>query len=208
MQSEQFDQQLSQQYQHDKALHPLPKHITSAVLKQAASQQPPRWGLSWRNAQLALSCAMLAVLGYLLAQQQHDPRAPLYYQLVVSHSDNYKEVQQHSVSSDASATPLSAQQQYLDAAQRSQTFHRQTGLLRQQQQQWQISVCNDLLLTIDRQLVAQLELPLITPSLDAKPQWVEFTRNQYGQLVAIAPTSQGLSCPQPLGNSSPSQYNG
>lgn len=194
---EQFDQDLQQQYQHDKALHPLPQQVRQAIrqtaMRRVAARQRPDWRFSWRSAQLAVCSALLLVMGYLMQQPQ--PVAKQYYQIMLVHSAQYREVQQHSVSNvkadDHNATEY---QQYLAAAQDTEVFHRQVGLLRQQQQQWQISVCNELLLTIDTELLAQLKMPAAVRQAQ-QPQWVEFISNSHGQLLAIQPATQTLQCP-------------
>ncbi len=194
---EQFDQELQQQYQHDKALHPLPQQVRQtihqAAVRRAAARQGPAWRFSWRSAQLAICSALLLVMGYLLQQSQ--PVAKQYYQIVLTHNDQYRQVQQHSVSNVKTDQHSTTEyQQYLAAAQHTEVFHRQVGLLRQQQQEWQISVCNELLLTIDTELLAQLDMPKAVRQVQ-QPQWVEFVSNSRGQLVAIQPALQALLCP-------------
>lgn len=194
---QQFEQELQQQYQHDKALHPLPQQVRQAIhqtaVRRAASCQLPAWRFSWRSAQLAVCSALVLVMGYLLQQPQ--PAARHYYQIVVTQSEQYRQVQQHSVSNvKAAAEAATEYQQYLAAAQHTEVFHHQVGLLRQQQQHWQISVCNELLLTIDTELLAQLKMPPAVRQAQP-PQWVEFISNSRGQLVAIQPATQALLCP-------------
>ena len=195
---EQFEHKLRQQYQHEKAMHQLSSDAKRHILKQAKQLKPPLWQGLWRNTQLALSCAMLVVLGYLLlpALQRQPEQA---YQVVFSTSSQFKQVQQHSIA--AQATPAdalrhannAAYQQYLSASGRDVAFHQQIGLLQQQHEQWQISVCDELLLTVDRELLAQLHLPQ-QPERFAQQQWVEFISNQAGQLIAIIPATETLQC--------------
>ena len=87
------------------------------------------------------------------------------------------------------------QREYMTSAQHTMAFHQQIGLLRQQQQQWEISVCDELLLTIDKALLAQLHLSQ-QPEQFAAQQWVEFISDQQGQLIAIRPATGGLQCPK------------
>ena len=193
---EQFEQTLKQRYQHDQAMHPLPDKVRNAVLQQAAAKRRRSPVFNWRNVQLALSCAALTVLGYLLVLSPAQT-GPLYYQVVVSQSDGFGETQQHSLTEQKPATPNQAEhyQQYLASNSHSEAFHHQTGLLRQHQQQWSITVCNDLLLTIDMPLLAQLDIPNQIQAKPEQPQWVEFVQNRQGQLVAILPTDEALVCP-------------
>ena len=197
---EQFERDLQQQYQHEKARHAAPPQLSERIMQRAKPPVSQRWWPAWRNMQLALSSAFVLVLGYLLLLQQ--PSSPLYYQIVVTSDSQYREVQQHRITvqkeqalamlpGDAS----NAYQQYVETAQRNDAFHTQTGLLRQNAEQWQISVCNDLLLKVDRQLLAQLNV-VPTPDDFQLQQWVEFVSNDAGQLVAIRPTSTVLQCPQ------------
>ncbi|MDR6983993.1 hypothetical protein J2X32_002635 [Rheinheimera pacifica] len=196
---EQFEQKLQQQYQHDKACHVLPQRVSREIVRRASPVKRRSGMVLWRNTQLAMSCALLLLMGYLL--QPADKTTPLYYQIVVTQHEHYKEVQQHRLSPQTEHTALSQQadpsavyQQYTAAQQRSTAFHYHTGLLRQQAEQWQITVCDDLLLTIDRQLLSQINLQQHKLSDFGKQQWVEFVSNSAGQLVAIKPVSSGLYC--------------
>ncbi|MBU1307992.1 MAG: hypothetical protein KKE30_00490 [Gammaproteobacteria bacterium] len=194
---EQFDRELRQQYQHDKALHPLPQQVHRAIrqatARQRAAGKARNWRFSWRSAQLAVCSALLLVMAYLLQLPQ--PVTTQYYQVLLSHNEQYRQVQQHSVSTQVAAdTNATEYQHYIASTQHTEQFHRQIGLLRQQQQEWQISVCNDLLLTIDTQLLAQLAMPKAVRQ-PQPPQWVEFISNSRGQLVAIQPATQALLCP-------------
>ena len=192
---EQFEQELRQGYQHDKAMHPLPQRVCSTVLNHAAAQQTGKRAFSWRNLQLALSCAALSVLGYLLVLSPAQYTPP-YYQVVVTQSEGFNETQQHSLS-EQKPERIKAEryQQYLASNQHSEALHRQIGLLRQEPRQWSITVCNDLFLTIEPQLMAQLDIPRQMQTRLEQPQWVEFIRNHQGQLVAIRPASEALICP-------------
>lgn len=196
---EQFEQKLQQQYQHDKARHVLPQRVSHEIVRCARAAKPASGIGLWRNTQLAMSCALLLLMAYLL--QPAEKNAPLYYQIVVTQDEHYQEVQQHRLSEQPEHTALSlpsspadAYQHYTAIQQRSKAFHYHTGLLRQQAEQWQITVCDDLLLTIDRQLLSQLNLPEFNQNDFAQQQWVEFVSNNAGQLVAIKPVSSGLYC--------------
>uniref|UniRef100_A0A486XY60 Uncharacterized protein n=1 Tax=Rheinheimera sp. BAL341 TaxID=1708203 RepID=A0A486XY60_9GAMM len=199
-----FEQQLKQHYQHDKACHPLPEQIRTALDEKARQQQDISllrrlgWQGLWRNTQLALSCALVVVMGYLLIPFQSPQQ--WHYQISYSQDPTYSRVQHHSVSADATPTAIAlnntadaAYQQFLAAEQGTKAFHAQTGLLQQQADYWQIRVCNDLLVTIDKQLFSQLQR---SPDIDSLgQQWVEFISNPAGQLIAIRAANQALHCP-------------
>jgi hypothetical protein len=197
---EQFEQKLQQQYQHEKAKHVLSEQGRRKIVRQAQRLNRHRWLHHWRNIQLVLSCVFVMVLGFLLLTTPKT--APMYYKIVVTSDEQYREVQQHQISaqSDLSVAKLAnpgrqAYQHYRDLTQLGAAFHRHIGLLRQNDDQWQISVCNDLLLTIDRQLLQLVKLS--QPVADYQQlQWVEFIRDDAGQLLAITPSSAALQCPQ------------
>lgn len=192
---EQFEQELKHRYQHDKALHPLPAHIRDTVLRHAAAKQARHFAFNWRNLQLALACAALSVLGYLMVSSPAQ-QTPLYYQVTVLHDEGFNETQQHSVSEQKPQhAKADRYQQYLASNQHSEALHHQVGLLRRQQQEWSITVCNDLFLTITPQLMDKLDIPGQVHTRLEQPQWVEFIRNRQGQLVAIQPATEALVCP-------------
>jgi len=197
---EQFEQKLQQQYQHEKAKHVLSEQGRRKIVRQAQRLNRHRWLHHWRSIQLVLSCVFVMVLGFLLLTTPKT--APMYYKIVVTSDEQYREVQQHQISaqSDLAVAKLAnpgrqAYQHYRDLTQLGAAFHRHIGLLRQNDDQWQISVCNDLLLTIDRQLLQLVKLS--QPVVDYQQlQWVEFIRDDAGQLLAITPSSAALQCPQ------------
>ena len=194
---EQFDADLKQQFQHDKARHPMPAALRKDILRQANRKKRPAAPVIWRNIQLALCCALLVVFGTVLLPTQQAGQ-PQYYQITYSSNGQYREIQQHSITHDAqfavAELHLIGKQQYAASAGQTAAFHQQIGLLRQEQQQWQISVCDKLLLTIDTALLAQLYIPQ-EPTQFAAQQWVEFVSNQQGQLIAIKPVMTVLQCP-------------
>ncbi|MEO3865752.1 hypothetical protein [Rheinheimera fenheensis] len=194
-----FEQHLKQQFQHDKACHPLPRPIVNRVLAEARRQQQRKglkrigWPQLWRNTQLALSCALLVLLGYFLLPVAQQPK--WHYQISYAQDAQYRQIQHHTAgSAPGNATALAqAQQQYREAGANSNAFYAQTGLLRQEQQQWHIQICDELLLTIDKQLLSQIDLTIDRSALT--PQWVEFTQSSDGTLLAIKPAQQALQCP-------------
>jgi hypothetical protein len=196
---EQFDNKIQQQYRHEKAMHSLPEAVKNRIVRNGNRQRPSGWAGLWRNTQLALSCALIVVMGYLLLPVTSQPEQ--YYQILVSTNAQFKQVQQHQITEqpELGVAQLhagnSAYQHYLDSTQRQLAFHQQIGLLRQSDEHWQISVCDELLLTVDRQLLTQLYLPLQLEDF-ARQQWVEFVSDQVGQLIAIVPASTALHCPQ------------
>lgn len=191
------EEKLQQQFQHDKACHVLPGHVRRAVLQQAKNRQRKNSHGLWHNTQLALSCAAVLVLGYLLLPT---PQPQWHYQIAYGEHAQYRQVQHHGVTAEPGLALVngnnpagSAYQQYLAAEQRDKAFYAQTGLLQPQADQWQISVCNELLLTIDKQLLSQLQLSANIGALGQ--QWVEFISDPAGQLIAIKPASNALQCP-------------
>jgi hypothetical protein len=196
---DQIDDKLQQQYLREKAMHILPAKVKHRIARGAGRRQPSRWLGLWRNTQLALSCALLLVFGYLVIPTALQPEQ--YYQIVVSSNEQFNQVQQHQITAQAElgVAQLNANavayQQYLDMTQRHTAFQQQVGLLKQSAEHWQISVCDELLLTVERELLTQLYLPLRLEDF-AQQQWVEFASNQAGQLIAITPTSHALQCPQ------------
>lgn len=195
---EQFDADLKRQFQHDKARHQMPASLRKDILRQANRKKRPAARVIWRNIQLALCCALLVVFGTVLLPTKQ-PGQTQYYQITYSSNGQYREIQQHSITND---TPLSVAelkrvklgQQYTAMSEHTAAFHHQIGLLRQEQQQWQISVCDDLLLRIDKSLLAQLYLPQSIEKL-AIQQWVEFISDESGQLMAIRPATKAMQCP-------------
>ncbi|HSG51725.1 MAG TPA: hypothetical protein VLA40_06430 [Rheinheimera sp.] len=194
---EQFDADLKQQFQHDKARHPMPAALRKDILRQANRKKRPAAPVIWRNIQLALCCALLVVFGTVLLPTQQAGQ-PQYYQITYSSNSQYREIQQHSITHDAQFAIAElhriGKQQYAASAGQTAAFHQQIGLLRQEQQQWQISVCDDLLLRIDKSLLAQLYLPQSIEKL-AMQQWVEFISDESGQLMAIRPATKTMQCP-------------
>jgi len=195
---EQFDADLRQQFQQDKAMHLMPEALRRDILHKASRKARTSTVVTWRNIQLALCCTLLVVFSTVLLPGRQTA-LPQYYQITYSSNSQYREVQQHSVTQDAQMAVSQLQQigqrEYMTSAQRTMAFHQQIGLLRQQQQQWEISVCDELLLTIDKALLAQLHLSQ-QPEQFAAQQWVEFISDQQGQLIAIRPATGGLQCPK------------
>ena len=207
---EQFEQQLRQQFQHEKARHGAPDSLKQQVLIKAhqaqASRQRQRWSMIsgrwptlWRNSQLALCCALLLVTGVLLLQQPE--QAPLYYQIVVLQDDKQGQVQQHRLTIQSENAVKGthgelnlAYQQYNALTRLGQAFHHSTGLLRQQDDGWQIRFCDDLVVSLDRDLFNQLSRDT-EPQTLALAQWVDVISHSSGQLVAIAPAQTVPNCP-------------
>ena len=207
---EKFEQQLRQQFQHEKARHGAPDSLKQQVLLKAhqaqARRQRQRWSMIsgrwptlWRNSQLALCCALLLVTGGLLLQQPE--QAPLYYQIVVLQDDKQGQVQQHRLTIQSENAVKGthgelnlAYQQYNALTRLGQAFHHSTGLLRQQDDGWQIRFCDDLVVSLDRDLFNQLSRDN-EPQTLALAQWVDVISHSSGQLVAIAPAQTVANCP-------------
>ncbi|MGP9801391.1 hypothetical protein [Rheinheimera sp. NSM] len=202
---ERFEQQLQQQYQHNKAKHPLPGAVLNAIAVRAKQRTKPVLPGLWRNMQLAMSVCGVLLLGVML---QREPAAQSGYYHIVQiqqqEQHQYKEVQRHSLSAQAEQGVVGSVNSvsgygiadYLTARAQSEHFHYQTGLLRRQQQDWEISVCDDLLLSIDHNLLAKISLTNLEPAAINAEQWVQFVSNNKGQLLAISPAQQPLQCRQ------------
>lgn len=208
---EQFEQQLRQQFQHEKARHGAPDSLKQQVLLKAHQAQARRqrqrgamlsgrWSAIWRNSQLALCCALLLVTGVLLLQQPE--QTPLYYQIVVLQDDKQGQVQQHRLTmhSDNAVKGTHGElnlafQQYNALSRLGQDFHHSTGLLRQQDDGWQIRFCDDLVVKLDQGLFNQLSQQ--SGQQDAAlAQWVDVISHSSGQLVAITASPVVPHCPQ------------
>lgn len=198
---ERFEQQLQQQYQHSKAKHPMPAALIKTISGKAKQRPAGVMPGLWRNMQLALSVCGVVLLGVLL---QRSPATATGYYHIVQLQDplqqsQYKEVQRHSLVSQAEAGAVKQQQalhNYFSVKAKNDNFHYQTGLLRRQQQDWEISVCDELLLSIDHNLLAKIAVTSIDPTELHMGQWVEFVSNARGQLVAISAATQPLQCRQ------------
>lgn len=196
---EHLQRKLQQQYQQSKQANPLPDKAKKRIIQFAAARQEKQYGW-WRNTQLVLGCGFLAVLGYLMMQPVMVPS----YQIIVSHDGSFKEIQQHSLTL-RSVPAVVAQfttdenqlryQQLQAAQQNTAQFYSQKGILHKEQQQWQIKVCDELLVNIDQALLNQLSL--YDSSINQLPQhrWVELTRGAQGQILAIRSADSALQCP-------------
>lgn len=197
--NEHLQRKLQQQYQKSKQANPLPGKVKKRIMQLAASGQVNRH-MWWRNTQLVLGCGFLAVLGYLMMQPVLVPS----YQIIVSHDGAFKEIQQHSLTlrsvpavvAQFTTDENQLRYQQLQAAQQNTTqFYSQKGMLHKEQQQWQIKVCDELLVNIDQALLHQLSL--YDSSINQLPQhrWVELTRGEQGQILAIRSADSALQCP-------------
>lgn len=200
MTDEHFEQQLQQQFQHSKQQHPLPATVKRSLLKVAKQRQRPDFAHWWRYGQLALGCAVLTVTAYLMSLPVTMPG----YQIVVSHSEHYQEIEQHLLTSrsvPAVVAPFSTDnnqqryQQLIAAQQQTTQFYAQVGQLDKTQPQWQIKVCDELLISLDASLIAALQQHDQSMSTLQQDQWVEFRRGQSGQILAIVATGNTLQCP-------------
>lgn len=199
---EHFEKKLQQQYQQDKAQHPMPTTLEKRLrqqVKQGKRSSSTRYAW-WRGMQLALSSVFLLVLGYLLLQ----PVEQAYYLIAVSYADNATEVQQHSVvvrSVPALVAPFTedeSQQRYkemLVAQHNIQQFHAEQGVLQKVQQHWQIRVCNEVVVQLNQELLAQLKLDSRQLQHLQQAQSIDFFRGPQGQLLAIQSSNNVLQCP-------------
>lgn len=197
-----FDKELQAQFQQDKAQHAMPTTLEKRLmqqLEQNTRSASPRYAW-WRGMQLALSSVFVLVLGYLLLQ----PVEQASYIIAVSYADNATEVQQHSVvvrSVPAVVVPFTAdesQQRYKEmllAQHNIQQFHAEQGVLQKVQQHWQIRDCNEVVVQLNQELLAQLKLDDRKLQQLQQAQSIDFFRGPQGQLLAIQLSNHLPQCP-------------
>ncbi len=197
---EHFEQKLQRAYQQSKTLHPMPSTVKKHILQQGDTARLQPYQYWFRNAQLALGSVFLAVLGYLMLQPVTIPS----YQIVVSYSDHAIETEAHSLtvrSMPAVVAQFSADenqqryQQMLLAQDNISQFHAEYGVLQKVQQQWQITVCNQLAVTIDDALLQQLKTYDVQLAQRQVQQNIAFYRGPQGQILAIKPADRAQQCP-------------
>lgn len=195
-----FAQQLQQAYQQDKAEHAMPERVKQQILLQAERRKGLPYQGWFRNAQLALGSIFLAVLGYLMLQ----PVSISSYQIVVSYTENATKMEAHSLTVRslpavvAQFTLDESQQRYQQmmlAQQNISQFHAEQGVLQKVQQHWQITMCNDQVVSIDEALLQQLKTYEVQLAQWQLEQNVELYRGPQGQILAIKPILQTQHCP-------------
>ncbi|MFC4655034.1 MULTISPECIES: hypothetical protein [Rheinheimera] len=117
-----------------------------------------------------------------------------YYQIQTVQQTGYHEVQLHQLSAQKQVTAVPGwQQRYRQYEQARQDLQQQQALLGQllfEQQQWQVAVCDQLLVKLDQQLAEQLRQDQVW----RQGQTVELVRGQQGQILAIRSSAQPLHC--------------
>ena len=86
-------------------------------------------------------------------------------------------------------------QQMLLAQDNISQFHAEYGVLQKVQQQWQITVCNQLAVTIDDALLQQLKTYDVQLAQRQVQQNIAFYRGPQGQILAIKPADWAQQCP-------------
>lgn len=183
-----LDDKLQQLYQQSKTEHPMPEHLKQQLLQLQSKPKTSGWKSLWPAVQGVAACAALIWLAQQLWWQ------PAYYQIVLQSDTTYHQVQLHSLSKNETSPQQTAYQQryqqYQQARQQLEQSNSLVGQLRFADQQWQIEVCDRLLVKIDQQLALELQ--------QDKPwragQWVEIKTGQQGQILAVQSGKQGLQC--------------
>jgi len=183
-----LDEKLQQLYQQSKTEHPMPEQLKLQLLQLKLKPQTARWKALWPAVQGIAACVALIWLAQQLWWQ------PAYYQIVLQSDASFHQVQLHTLSkSETSPQQTAYQQRYQQYQQARQQLEQSSSLIGQLRftgQQWQIEVCDKLLVKIDQQLALELQ--------QDKPwqagQWVEIKTGQQGQILAVLSGTQGLEC--------------
>jgi len=183
-----LDDKLQQLYQQSKTEHPMPEQLKQQLLELKPQPKTLSWKSLWPAMQGLAACVALIWLAQQLWWQ------PQYYQIVLQSDATYHQVQLHSLAKNSSLTDQTAYQQryqqYQQARQQLDQSNSLIGQLRFSGQEWQIEVCEQLLVKIDQQLALELQ--------QDKPwragQWVELKTGQQGQILAIISGQQPLQC--------------
>jgi hypothetical protein len=183
-----LDEKLQQLYQQSKTEHPMPQQLKQQLLQLTSKPKAKNWKSLWPAMQGLAACVALIWLAQQLWWQ------PAYYQIVLQSDTTYHQVQVHSLAKNETLPQQTAYQQryqqYQHARQQLEHSNSLVGQLRFTDQQWQIEVCDQLLVKIDQQLA--LELQQDQPWLAG--QWVELKTGQQGQILAVQSGKQPLHC--------------
>lgn len=183
-----LDQKLQQLYQQSKSEHPMPDQLKRQLLQLKSKPKTMSWKSLWPAVQgLAASVALIWLAQQLWWQ-------PSYYQIVLQSDMTHHQVQLHSLAKNETSPQQTAyQQRYQQYQQAQQQLERSNSLVGQLSfsgQQWQVEVCDRLLVKIDQQLALELQKD--------KPwqpgQWVELKTGQQGQILAVQSGKQALQC--------------
>lgn len=183
-----LDKKLQQWFQQSKAEHPMPASLQQQLLQLTPKPNKTQWRFVWPAMQgLAASAALIWLAQQLWWQ-------PDYYHIVVQPDKTYHQVQLHSLAKTETAVAQTAYQQryqqYQQARQQLQQSNSLVGQLSFIKEQWQIEVCDGLLVKIEQQLALELQ--------QDKPwqhgQWVELKTGQQGQILAVYAGQQAPHC--------------
>ncbi len=182
-----LDEKLEQLYQQSKTEHPMPEQLKQQLLLLGA-RKTRRWASLWPALQgLAATVALIWLAQQLWWQ-------PAYYQIVLQSDTTYHQVQLHRLAKEETSvqqkTYQQGYQQYQQARQQLEYSNSLIGQLRFTEQQWQIEVCDQLLVKIDQQLASELQQDQQWLS----GQWVEIKTGQQGQILAVHAGKQALHC--------------
>jgi hypothetical protein len=183
-----LDQKLQQLYQQSKTEHPMPESLKQQLSQLTSKPNARRWTTYWPAVQGVAASAALIWLAQQLWWQ------PAYYQIQLQTDNSYHQVQLHSLSDTEAPPQQSAYQQryrhYQQARQQLEQTNSLIGQLHFHDHQWQIAVCDQLLVKIDQQLAQELQQD--QPWLEG--QWVELKTGQQGQILAVHSQQQALQC--------------
>jgi hypothetical protein len=183
-----LDEKLQRLYQQSKADHPMPEQLEQQLLRLKLKPGSTSRKAIWPALQGIAACVALIWLAQQLWWQ------PTYYQIVLQSDTSYHQVQLHTLSESETSPQQTAYQQryqqYQQARQQLELSNSLVGQLRFSGQQWQIEVCDKLLVKIDQPLALELQ--------QDKPwragQWVEIKTGQQGQILAVLSGTQGARC--------------
>lgn len=183
-----LDEKLQRLYQQSKTEAPMPEQLKQQLLHLKLKPETERWKSVWPAIQGIAACVALIWLAQQLWWQ------PAYYQIVLQSDTSYHQVQLHRLSESETSPQQTAYQQryqqYQQARQQLELSNSLVGQLRFAEQQWQIEVCDKLLVKIDQQLALELQ--------QDKPwragQWVEIKTGEQGQILAVLSGTQGPQC--------------
>ncbi|WP_337840799.1 hypothetical protein [Rheinheimera sp.] len=177
-----LDNKLQQLYDADKATVAMPAQLQQQLSGLNRRSKSPHY---WPQA----AAAVLAILALAYVWQQDS-----YYQIQTVQQAGYHQVQLHQLTEHTdSAQPERWQQRYQQYEQAKQTLAQQQALVGQllfEQQQWQVAVCDQLLVKLDQQLAEQLR----QDQSWRQGQTVELVRGQQGQILAIRSSERALHC--------------
>jgi len=178
-----LEQKLAKLYAADKASQALPEELKKALQQPVSLRQAGPSSQSW----WAAAASVVAMLA--LAYVWH---GSTFYQIQPEQQLGYMQVELHQLSPQDAQPKTAWSQRYTEYQQAKLQLDQQQALLGQLQQeheQWQIAVCDQLLVKLAPELAVELQ---------QQQQWqvgqaVELIRGQQGQILAV---KQSLKLPQ------------